>query len=391
MFTKPFVRPFGVSFLEQFGLNDTKTLASSPSEQTHQPSTSSNDNQVLSSISNSEIQEESTQQIVHLSNDVVKSTSNLINSSGNNGSVISIEHSAKVPGSTKRTHPNQNANPKNKISKIKSKKIDANFKPQCVKDYISQELKLVTSEYVEPSCVPVGTEYKIGKDTFLSKTPLFRIEMSDYTIITDAKFDWKLAPKELKPLLKHRWVYKLHIDQTLSPIITRSVLRDRVTGGQILAYRYTECSIAGNNCVYYGFIPTIMKSFEDSHNTCYVSSISIWPRKLYVYLKRGYTCSCSSGCSTWSSRIEDYVSTQNYCEKNIKWDQLYVMMGDYDETCCEKPKTIRSCEICAQCFDCSKSERFCRKHKVCKHKSAKPLEDVPSIVNSSMKRCKKYT
>lgn len=247
-----------------------------------------------------------------------------------------------------------------------------------------------TSSQHQPICEPIGTEYKVGKETLLSEKTLYKTEMTDYTILTDAPFDSTFAPKEIKPLLKKKWIFKLHVNQTLSPLITRPVLRDRVEGGQILAYRYTECSVAGNQCVYYGFIPTIEKTFKDAHKTCYISSMDVWPRTLYVYLQQSYACTCSDGCNSWKSRMSDSKTFSSFCKKKIKWDQIYIMMGGYDKDCHDYIKDFRSCSVCAQCFDCSKSVKYCRKHKQCKHKTAKPLEEVKEIVNSSIKQCKLY-
>lgn len=242
-----------------------------------------------------------------------------------------------------------------------------------------------------PICTPIGRKYTLGKETFISKNDLYKTEMSDYTIITDSQFNINLAPKEIKPLLGKRWVYKLHVHSTLSPVITRDSLRARVEGGQILAYRYNECSIEGNPCVYYGFIPTISQKFQDGHKTCYISSMQVWPRKLYVFLKQAYPCTCSRDCQHWSYRLNDYHTTTVSCKQKIKWEQIYIMMGDYDKNCLEQIQpSIRSCKVCAQCYDCSKTANFCRKHRICKHKTAKPLEEILSLCGSSIKECKKY-
>lgn len=271
----------------------------------------------------------------------------------------------------------------------------ANSTSKYLKTLESRRIALVDDDPIETpappaiQCVPVGKEFRIDKDVFIGKSTLYKTELHDYTLITDAPFDVQCAPLALKPLLQKRWVYKLHINPTLSPVITRSVLRDRVIGGQILAYRYTECSVAGNMCVYYGFVPTLAKQFPDSHSTCYIAASDVWPRKLYVYLKLGYACNCSPGCTMWTMTL-DGLQTAIGCVKHLNWDRLYVMMGDVDRRCVEAPKAIRSCEVCAQCFACSNSVGYCRAHKVCKHKTAKQLSDVVAIAGSAMKICRKY-
>lgn len=248
--------------------------------------------------------------------------------------------------------------------------------------------KKTPTEFI-PKCVSVGAEYKLGQNVFIGKREMFKTEMLDYTLITDAQFEPSRAPKRIKPLLKN-WVFKLHVDQTLSSVITRSVLRDRAIGGQILAYQYSECSIAGNTCVYYGFIPTIKKQFKDSHADCYIAATSVWPRKLFIFLKSGHACNCSKGCSAWSYTSETGTNVENVCIEKIKWGKLYIIMGEVDSLCIEMIKSVRQCVVCAQCFDCSNSTEYCRKHKTCKHKTAKPLDQIFSVSGSKIKKCKKY-
>ncbi|ATY70214.1 GrBNV gp09-like protein [Tomelloso virus] len=278
---------------------------------------------------------------------------------------------------------------------------DTESEPKYIQDVSSARILPIASgkkkrdtEVLNPTtleCLPVGKEYRIGNGIFISKSSLYKIEFDDYTLITDAPFKIENAPKELKPLLRKRWIYKLHVNSTLAPIIKRSVLLDRVIGGQILAYRYTECSVAGNSCVYYGFVPTIAKTFQDSHSTCYVAAKELWPRRLFIYLKVGYSCNCGEkNCTTWNGDTVNYPTREAFCAKKIKWDRLYIMMGDSDKSCLEIIRPFRSCEVCAQCFACSNSMDFCRKHKKCTHKTAKPLADIAAIMPSNMKMCAKY-
>lgn len=398
MFKKPISLQFGGgSYLSKFGI-DPESITNLESDieidVLEREISESECNDKQQEKSNNNAQKETSEKAINRNNKQKEK-------SNNKPKITNELKSEKVINSKSKRNNKTKAEPSKKKSKIQT---DDNVLEESgileesgskyVKQCLETKILPITIDSIQkqvPECIPIGNEYKIGYDIFMSKSNLYKIEMSDYTLISDAPFDCADAPMALKPLLK-KWVYKLHVSQTLSPIITRSVLRERVAGGQILAYRYTECSIAGNPCVYYGFIPTISKQFEDStHNTCYIASVALWPRKLYVYLKRGYTCTCSEGCSMWSSRIDDYSTTKTFCSKNIKWGELYVMMGDFDETFVEIPKVFRSCEVCAQCFDCSKSARYCRKHKVCKHKTAKSLEDVLSIVGSAIKQCKKYT
>lgn len=256
--------------------------------------------------------------------------------------------------------------------------------------------------------VECGKKLKIGNSIFLNSTTLYRTDFSDYTLITNSDFTPYIdyAPKSLINELEGRWFYAMHISHGMQLSVNRNILQARVVGGEILAYKYTKCSIEGNECIYYGFVPTILKAinnsenddidnggssdFKDTHRRCRISMKAIWPRKLCVYIRREFICDCSPGCSIWVVRLEDYKTELRMCVKQIPWDRVYVIMGDAadNEHGEDGIKVPRNCVVCAQCFDCSQSIGFCRKHRVCKHKR-KDSFTMDDIVNSKMKTCKK--
>ena len=240
------------------------------------------------------------------------------------------------------------------------------------------------------SSIAVGNSYQIGETIFLSNRTLYVANFDDYTLLSDFDFTpfADAAPRSLKKALDKRWIYVVHVSHGMAPSVTRNLLHARVIGGEILAYKYTQCSIEGNECLYYGFIPTDGKqneSLKDTHTICRLSMQAIFPRKLYIYIEMVAMCTCKrEGCYRLKSRSatsggQAYI---HFCAHNIPWSQLYVMMGDLDTNVVEGFKVPRQCMVCAQCFDCSKSVQYCRKHTKCKHKSAVAL-DLSSSSSSS--------
>lgn len=309
----------------------------------------------------------------------------------------------------------------------------------------------------------------------------------------------RCIPREIRSKQNDRWINVAHIQIFSRSIITRDRLRDRVCSGQILAYHYKECSIEGNKCIYYGFVPTLnfkslqpndddddriedyddddndsgsmaksggndggkseldeisnndanstkqqrtnsnvdnamdeegerrrrrrlktidtnvdagademkkmsnVKSFYGAHVTAKINVQHVWPRKLYIQLKRDSACSCSNGCLRVSVlTIDDVHATitdarkiikpkRTYCLKRVPWNRVYIMMGDIDKTVIESIKEHRMCKTCAQCRKCLNSPVFCRDHKRCKHE--KTMVDVSSFDLSlgmpKIKKCRK--
>lgn len=245
---------------------------------------------------------------------------------------------------------------------------------------------------------------KIGQSNFISTDVLYKMEFDDYCLITNSDFTnyRSYAPKAIKPLLKDRWFYVMHVSHGMSLSITRSTLNARVNGGEILAYKYTECSMSGNDCAYYGFIPTKLKTSEnytDTHRMCHFALSEIWPRKIYIYLKMAFSCDCSDDCTQWQMTMADGVVKKQFCLKKLPWSLSYIIMGDVDETCIEQIKPLRECIVCAQCINCSKNTTYCRIHKICRHKKTLFKDDADEyrenfantiLKKSKIKACTKY-
>lgn len=246
----------------------------------------------------------------------------------------------------------------------------------------------------EITCRSYGSTVTIDKTVLVSESglPLYLTRMSDYTIVTNCDFTEyiEFAPKSLKEAVQDNWIYVAHVSPTVRTAVTRATLRARVIGGEILAYQYSECSIEGNVCVYYGFVPTEGHHIADTHKRCLLSAMQVWPRKMYVYLKKESACMCSPGCSRWSLKMRDH-GERRFCIKQVPWKDIYIMMGDMDETCVEEIKEPRQCSVCAQCIKCASSPVYCRSHRRCKHKKAQTLQACMSvpIVLPVMKSCKR--
>ena len=114
-----------------------------------------------------------------------------------------------------------------------------------------------------------GPTVTTGKTVLVSSTgqPLYLTDLADYTLVTNCDFTEyvKFVPTSLKAAVRDNFVYVVHVSPTVRMAVTRSTLQARLTGGEILAYQYSECSIQGNDCVYYGFIPTERQDIADTH------------------------------------------------------------------------------------------------------------------------------
>lgn len=225
-------------------------------------------------------------------------------------------------------------------------------------------------------CVLVGKNYKIADTTFISNRGIYLSKLDDFVLLTDFDCSSLLdtVPGSLKVSIHKNWQYAMHISHGMAPSVTRNLLYARVIGGEILGYKYMECSIDGNETVYYGFVPTQSKQEEliDTHSRCRFTMLSVFPRRLYVYLEYVGECNCSkTGCLKLQAINSSGKRKSRFCSADIPWSKLYIMMGELDDSCNEQIKEARDCDICAQCYNCSNSVWFCRNHRVCKHKGSK--------------------
>lgn len=265
----------------------------------------------------------------------------------------------------------------------------------------------------------------IGNTTISSTRTLYRIELDDYSLISDFVISDKLKstiPKAIKPILNKHWVYFVHVSPGLRLSVNRKHLQDRVNGDILLAYQYTdELSVSGNDAAYFGFITARSQEFSDAHRKCQFTStnldnittcvpstssdvnvanttkttlidrnqfpalLHIWPRKLVIYLQKAIMCPCLRKAKqnvvndpdTRDENVDDdcvrcmFVQRNQKritcCIRRINWSNVYVMMDNYDANCVELLKEPRSCPVCAQCPKCSNSIKYCRTHRTCKH------------------------
>jgi hypothetical protein len=238
--------------------------------------------------------------------------------------------------------------------------------------------------------------------------------IDSYILITNVDFTpyIRMAPLDIRRAINSRWRYGVHVSYGMLKSINRSTLHMRCVGGQILAYKYTECSVEGNEAVYYGFIPSCeddhtLLRIADTHTESWLTATANWPRKLYIYLEYAGLCrSCPTNdnvdeqndgdgaddekppCTRWTACLSDGKTYKTYCLKTFPWASVYIMMGEClgesstSTTATSEPhhnyendRMERDCAVCAQCYECSRKSVFCRKHRVCRHKQKTVIYD----------------
>lgn len=232
--------------------------------------------------------------------------------------------------------------------------------------------------------------FKFGNVSFNPNgTNWFITTFEDYEIISSypifdnpiESINNSIIPNSIKPLLSQHWLYRLDLKYKPDFVLDRNVLRRKVTEDKILSFMYAECSVGLNNCVYYGFLPTLTANVEminDCHKICRVSAVHEWPRKIYIEFKfldyKNLCCENLDKCAVWRVKYRDGTYS-DVCIRKVKWEHLYCFMGNSNINngilSGGGLKSNRVCDVCAQCYKCSQSFEFCRKHKVCKHKRAK--------------------
>lgn len=262
------------------------------------------------------------------------------------------------------------------------------------------EMEMCAAERAQLMCIKQGKTLTIDKYQFFDNINLYTTEFRNYTLITTRDFTpyMEYAPLDLIKTLQKHWHYGVHVSYGMAPLITRETLNMRVNGGKLLAYKYIECSIEGNECSYYGFV--LSRKTDDimsrlvTHRDCRIAATAIWPRKLYIYLRYLGPCICSSNCTIWSICMKDGETYRSFCIKKIPWSDCYVMMGEQNTDYIDELREPRSCSVCAQCYDCSRKPTYCRKHRVCKHKFKNFTFDettaATTLKKSSIKSCSKY-
>lgn len=249
-------------------------------------------------------------------------------------------------------------------------------------------------------------EINVDNVKFISDSTLFLAKMTDYNIISNIDFSNVLnknldnlvtmenntnLPRSIKTILETEWRYACHIAHKNELNVLPKTLFARVTGGQILSYKYKECSIGGNRVAYFGFVPTKHKVKSDllkcTHKKSLFSKlIDFWPRELYIYLKYLGPCPLSTenvhNCHGFFNVKLRNCKLKNFCFNKIPWNKVYIMMGEMKDF---NSKLPRDCVICNSCTLCRKMPVYCRLHKVCNHENL--IIYTPSIT-SSLKKCR---
>lgn len=226
-------------------------------------------------------------------------------------------------------------------------------------------------------CKFVGKTYKVADTVFVASNGLYACKLDDFTLLTnfDCTSLLDTLPDSLKSKIHKRWQYVMHVSHGMELSVNRKLLYARVIGGEILGYKFMECSIDGNQCAYYGFIQSQEKNsniLTNCHRNSRFTMMAVFPRRLYVYIEQLGMCTCETpGCIRLQALNLSGSQKSQFCSRDIPWHKLYVMMGELDDKCVEQVKEARECAICAQCYNCSKSVGFCRSHRVCKHRGSR--------------------
>lgn len=235
-------------------------------------------------------------------------------------------------------------------------------------------------------------------------------QLDDYAIISNFaldelnafvqpphKRDVLIIPREIRIVLKKMWQYHIHV----SPLrLNREFFDMQVKNDGILGYCYTDkYRIENTDAIYFGFLPSGKKRYIDTFSIddpmvmTTESKIGIqhlYPRRFYISLKKKCSCICSDNCFIVEYETRDHKFV-NCCVRQIDWTNVLILMGEYDDAFVDLIKDVRQCQVCATCRDCNKLFSYCRKHKVCKHKARKFIDDneEQELQLARFKRCKK--
>lgn len=282
-------------------------------------------------------------------------------------------------------------------------------------------------------CRNYGKQIKIGLFEFEleNANDLYITDLKDFSLITDSDITQYISNSNLinvsiREAKQPKWHYVAHLPPTNTSMVTNNTLRDRVIGGSILAYRGTWCSIEGNQCFYFGYIPTARQEFEYTHRrSCIIDNTDKivdnimstnkqtnsddddeesdeyptmfkeqWIREIYIYgnILPTSNCICGSAECALFVTLLDTSQKAIFCIKNVNLTDIYCIMGNIIDF---KKKNIENvdCIVCKQCYRCSRSSEPCRRHKVCKHKlkttkiSLDPAFTVNIFVKPKIKSC----
>lgn len=258
-----------------------------------------------------------------------------------------------------------------------------------------------------------------------AKAPIYLTQFNGWNAfsIFDLSEYAHVIPSDVREFLDVHWRHVIHVaENSARPAFTRNTLVRRVNGGQILAYYYAEISIANVPCIYYGYLPTYNNAKDctsaDVRDNYYsrdklsIACQKIWPSRLYAYIERVSNCFCDNErCCRVRIITRDHIngparlpvneynyaletksfadilqiekrfaledSSASVCIRRVKWDSIYLMLGDTNDDDKEAAakfdddsREVRFCKVCASCRKCANSPKFCRNHKICRHEKA---------------------
>lgn len=269
--------------------------------------------------------------------------------------------------------------------------------------YLNDVGKYTPEQITTPDlAINCSTEFKnnilqFGQSIFHTNyKQTFVTRLIDYVIISNFNLNRHLAtiPKKIKSQMVSRWIHSLHVRPSTQDLITRKMLQARSDGGQIVAYHYKEFSIEGNECVYFGFLPsTGITPSSGAHLRPVITTTQIWPRQLFVKLIKITACECSTNCvrvaiELFSTSLNLKMTQTIFCIKQVPWADIYLVMGDANTDSGELYKKNRICSVCAQCIKCSTMTTFCNAHRECKHKRVQvDAEYLTKVAIPSIKDC----
>lgn len=227
-----------------------------------------------------------------------------------------------------------------------------------------------------------GKTFERNSFKYMAADDIYRYEFQDFTLFTNKKCETFTDISIKEEISATRWLYAVHLNcGLLANEITPNSLNARVRGGTILAYKYLECRVNGNDGCYYGIVPVRYETNIVADTRCRFSLQEIYPRKLYVEFcavtDANGQCDKHPNCQMWRSRsiltgCDSSASEQHltFCTRSVPWNKLYITMGEKDENCTESTREVRDCRVCAQCYRCNIGSDYCYRHRVCRHKQA---------------------
>lgn len=227
--------------------------------------------------------------------------------------------------------------------------------------------------------INIKFDNEILKEFNKSTFTFYKYKRTDFFILSDFKIDKYLdyIPKCIKSRLEENWINVYKIEPMLESTISRQLLKRRVRDGKIIAYRYIQLSSNGKDVSYFSFIPKHNVDLTMQHNNFRLNLKGVWPRKIYIILRKHSACTQHTNCCKCLYETRDFIGKGGKrlckisCIRQIPWNDVYVLLGENDETCVEKIKCTRTCNVCNSCKKCQMSVSYCKRHIKCTHITAR--------------------